>query len=476
MVRPLLSLFDLTRAFREKDANDSYSVYFLNPKNDVALRLGLLHNHEIFCLYSPYPQLQARTLGVMDRVANTHRATLDLGVSILLCEDPDTTSEIWEVLLRETERLPIVALSTDQIRRFTNPKDQIFQTFADQHFSRDLFAVESPLTSDSLFYGRDQLVAGLFDRFRQGQNSGIFGLRRIGKTSILHAVERRVQAAHEAGTAYIDLRGCFSMRWWDLLAHMVKEAVKVAKVPSSARRKILAIAEGYNDSNAGIAFRNDIEELLSRLPGKKFLLLLDEIENITFDLSPAAHWEQEDFLPFVSALQSTHQGLHGSFAFVLAGVNPFAVEADRIGKYANPLFSTTRSFFVRPFPPPVLREMVISIGRHMGIAASDESFFEELIRQYGGHPFLTRKACSQLSQYVKERPATFTASLLNEHRQQIEYVLRENAGQILNVLEDWYPNEYELLKDLATGESTQYSEFARETPEIHRTCQGIWSR
>src|SRR5207237_4122773 len=132
----------------------------------------------------------------------------------------------------------------------------------------------------------------------------------------------------------------------------------------------------------------------------------DEIENVTLGVSSASHWEQ-DFLPFWQTLRSLHQVTRGGFCFTVSGVNPRALEVERIGKTDNPLFATVNSYYLEPFSQPELREMVRRLARFMGLRV-DESLFSLLGEEYGGHPFLTRQACSKLAARLTSRPATLT--------------------------------------------------------------------
>ena len=43
------------------------------------------------------------------------------------------------------------------------------------------------------------------------------------------------------------------------------------------------------------------------------------------------------FVALWQTLRSVHQDTQGQFGFVLAGVNPHIVEADRVGRFDNPL-------------------------------------------------------------------------------------------------------------------------------------------
>ncbi|MEH7131474.1 hypothetical protein V7103_25240, partial [Neobacillus drentensis] len=61
-------------------------------------------------------------------------------------------------------------------------------------YSRDLFALESPIKSDTYFYGRKKIVQEFYSKYVNGEQGGLFGLRKIGKTSVLYALERTIQS------------------------------------------------------------------------------------------------------------------------------------------------------------------------------------------------------------------------------------------------------------------------------------------
>ena len=86
----------------------------------------------------------------------------------------------------------------------------------------------------------------------------------------------------------------------------------------------------------------------------------------------------------------------------------------------------------------------------MGIQC-EEDLYGRLAREYGGHPFLIRQACSHLVADLNQRPAKLTVEHFERERQEIALKLEKNVRQILNVLALWYPDEYELLRRLAHG-------------------------
>jgi hypothetical protein len=241
----------------------------------------------------------------------------------------------------------------------------------------------------------------------------------------------------------------YQLRWWELLQRAVSDLASPLGLQRGDRSKVRALTIEYEERTAAGHFKSDVQVLAAKLPGNRALLLLDEIEHVTFDLSPAPHWA-DDFLPLWQTFRSVHQDTRGQFSFVLAGVNPHIVEADRVGRFDNPLFSTTRPFFLGPFDLPTTREMVRRIARFMGLRV-EEPLYHLLFEEYGGHPFLVRQACSQLARHVQTRPGDLTADLFRRERASIGLILERNVRQILNVLAIWYPDEYEMVRLLAQG-------------------------
>lgn len=472
-VRPIaqsfLSAFDVTRGFTKTRGQDRLECLYLRAEPFIAELIGL--ERELLVAYAPFPQLQARTIKLHDDVVSEDRIRIDPVGTVLVCDDPKTTAAAQQYLVTDPERPPIVAISRAELLAI-HDATALRGLFVEHLFRRDLFALESPLRTDTTFFGRTDIVAELFDRFRGGQTSGLFGLRRIGKTSVLYALGRRAESGEVAGSVYVDLSspGIYQLRWWELLQRVMSDLASPLGLQRGDRSKVRALTIPYDDRSAAGHFKSDVQTTADKLPGKRVLLLLDEIEHITFDLSPSPHWS-EDFLPFWQTLRSVHQDTRGQFGYVLAGVNPHIVEADRVGRFDNPLFSTTRAFFLRPFDFPTTRDMVRRISRFMGLRV-DEVVFNLLFEEYGGHPFLVRQACSQLARHVPTRPGQLTAALFQNERAAIGLTLQRNVRQILNVLAIWYPDEYEMVQLLAQGDAVSFIEFAVGSAEFTQHVEG----
>jgi hypothetical protein len=271
---------------------------------------------------------------------------------------------------------------------------------------------------------------------------------------------------------YLDLENpaLYRGRWWQLLQSVVREFSEVLKLKRSDRSKVRALNIIYSENDAAAHFKADIEKLRTHFPENRMMLAFDQIEHITFDISPCESWSG-DFLPFWETVRSVHQDSQGNFCFVFAGVNPYILETDRIGKFDNPLFSTTRPYYLPPFGVPTVREMVRRLSRYMGLNCQEE-LYQRLAEEYGGHPYLIRQACSYLAKTVTDRPGVLTTSLFEKEREHLALALEKNVRQILNILAIWYPNEYELMRDLAMGDRKSFTEFASLSAEFTQHMDG----
>jgi hypothetical protein len=469
VVRSFLTAFDVTRAFWKKRGNDRLACFFMKPEPFIAELVGF--EREILLSYAPFQELQARAVALHDEVLNVDRARLDPMGSVLVSDDQETKRRLADIVSTEPERPPIIGISRTELAAIRSADDLRGLLFANL-YQRDLFAFESALRTDTTFFGREDIVAVLVDRFRSGQNSGLFGLRRIGKTSVLYAVRRRLSSGELAGSAYLDVSSpaVYQSRWWELLQILVRAFADPLDLQRADRSRLRALSVQYSEHDAAAHFKADIFRLAEQYPGSRLLLQLDEVEHITFDISPAAHWAN-DYLPFWQTLRSVHQDSQGRFGFLTVGVNPHILETDRVGRFDNPLFSTTKPFYLGPFDQPALREMVRNIGKYMGLRV-EEGVYTRLLEEYGGHPFLVRQACSHLARRVPVRPGQITAALYEKERSHIAVALEKNVKQILNVLAIWYPDEFEMIRLLARGDRSTFLTYAIESAAFTEHVEG----
>jgi AAA+ ATPase superfamily predicted ATPase len=101
-----------------------------------------------------------------------------------------------------------------------------------ENFPPNPYVIGVPLTGDAGFYGRSETFAAVEDAlYAEHQNVIVlFGQRRIGKTSLLHQIARRVRNDNRLVPVYFDLQGKERLALVEvlrLLARYVARAVGV---------------------------------------------------------------------------------------------------------------------------------------------------------------------------------------------------------------------------------------------------------
>jgi len=122
--------------------------------------------------------------------------------------------------------------------------------------------------------------------------------------------------------------------------------------------------------------------------------------------------------------------------------------------------------------------MVDLLGGYMGLKFSDE-VCAHIVEDFGGHPLLMRQVCSYIHKKVdtEERPFQINKAEYEEyrkafHKEQTGFV--QYAKMILNVLSEWYPDEYQMLKWLAVKDMKNFADCSKEKSFIvHLLNYGI---
>ena len=121
--------------------------------------------------------------------------------------------------------------------------------------------------------------------------------------------------------------------------------------------------------------------------------------------------------------------------------------------------------------------MLSRLGGYMGIHF-DKQTIAELVNDFGGHPLLMRQMASYIHRKINNvRPVTIKRHEYLEFKKQFyqeETGFNQYAVMILQVLQDWYSDEYEMLKLLAQGNIEEFRVFAEDPLYIkHLKSYGI---
>ena len=480
-------LFRVTKiAQLSVDEQKKYCYCFLKPTPRFNESFNL-HN-EILLLFCNNPDFDISALGVMENIlkhsSKSFSSRLDPVCSVFIGKDPHIVGKIGDFLKdNRYENQVIVPYSYSEIIERTedeNPagdaRDVVIQRFEKFFYTRDLFAFQAPVQKDHYFFGRQSFVHNLMDRYKSRQNTGVFGLRRSGKTSILYAMQRTLNRAGKNWLS-IDCNSLQQLRWNSALHYIASEAYEKQDQDYPVKRG------EFDVENAAIRFERDMRELAKLTDDEPLLVMFDEIEKISFEIADADHWKEGgDFVFFWSAVKTYFQNAPDMFSFIVTGTNPKAIESSMAGHSDNPLYQQLEIEYLPSFSIEDTEDMVNKLGAYMGLTF-DKYVCTQLTTDFGGQPFVIRKFCSYVNAHVKKherkKPLTITKAsydlIKNDFMKTGE--LDDYFEMIMTVLMKSYQKEYDILINLALEDYAVINELPnRETLISHLTGYGIVER
>lgn len=450
--------------------------YFDFMKPSATLRNSFNLGNEILILFSPnddFATFKGRTLDFIDKTLTEYSNRLDKICIFLISGDNNVERITREAETGDKDSRVFIPFSYKELLTCPLTKDILENKLRRYFYSRDLFALESPLRTEAYFFGRNSIIQTLYDKYTIGEQGGLFGLRRSGKTSVLLALQRRV--AQQGGVSvYFDCSSTavHMKSWHQLLKYIIQETVK----SNDLNYTINDSEERYNEVNAGESFENDLRNIFKRLDNKRILLIFDEIEEISYSTSSSANWRDEnDALHFWQTLRPIIQKDNSLFSFIVAGVSPQCIESPIINNHNNPIFCFLTPSYLELFDVDDVKKMVTNIGGYMGLSF-DEEVFTNLTDDYGGHPFLIRHVCSMIAKNVSaQRPYHVEKYEYREKASEYKLAMVKHVDSILYILEHTYLEEYELLKLLAIDSQDEFKNqmFGRESSVSHLLGYGI---
>ncbi|MEM2991017.1 MAG: hypothetical protein QXQ02_07525, partial [Halobacteria archaeon] len=330
----------------------------------------------------------------------------------------------------------------------------------DQWLSRrDLYRYNYPV-SGRRFFGRELDLQRLMRDIDDGHNVGVFGLRKVGKTSMLHQIrELRTQDI----TVYLDIQGvpsdsqdCAYLYW--AIARKLREECEAKKEILGSVLEDVSFQLGSQNTpqfqkRTPRLFDHDIHTVLNRLEkngmSTRLVLILDEVDRLlpVSDSSPGFR----GYADFFAYLRGTSQNSRGRFVTVITAANPALCEQAMWEGRDNPIFQFYHLMFLPPLTREDCNDMVVKLGRGMGISYSEESL-DTIFHATSGHPYITRLLCSQINQLNPSRPLQVTPEMVIRARNEF---LRGEAtpifSEILERLDTFFPIERDLLLFIADG-------------------------
>jgi len=291
-----------------------------------------------------------------------------------------------------------------------------------------------------MFTGRETILRDISRKVNRGGSVMTFGIRRIGKTSILYHLRRELRKLsdiYNIVVVYIDARP-----WRDEILLNAINNIEREICESIAAACGLGRNTGYENL---VRFLNSIGSYLKG-SNKKIVLILDEFDMIlahAASLQLPAH--QDPWASFLSRLGSPSPDIRRCFSLVIAGHHRLGTDANYMTRYLwclkdflpveVYLFSEeeSREYFVNKVSQEFIRqhideikEAVESNDKSLGSLVYSKSVISIIMRLTGNHPYYLSLLCRALIDIMNDKrqwvvteqdlaEAIFQASMTDNH-------------------------------------------------------------
>jgi hypothetical protein len=395
-------------------------------------------------------------------------ADVDPDLLVVASEEADLSTKLRRLAGPWGQRIPW-SVETGGFSPLANVLQQQLPTF-------DVFERRDPVRGRA-FIGRRREVDAIATRLLRGQATGVFGLRKVGKSSLLGAVARAMDPA-SAVLATLDVLATTRpstppealVVWLDVQSLVLRTQEALAERLWEALTQRLALAglstsiapDPRQSAGVGIAART-ADQASSADPLDKLRQTLGavldgtDVPLVTFvfdeyDLlfegyggEPAVAGVQQIFALLRSFAQSS-----GRVSLALVGRDPVFSSQALVNGFTNPLLGWLESFPLGPFSDEDATEVLRRLGKRVGLSVGDATVGLAL-RWTGGHPLLLREygaALHELARAARGVSATPTDPL---REQAITVFLRRDGvhtvcSEIEALLASRFPDALAVLR------------------------------
>ena len=293
-------------------------------------------------------------------------------------------------------------------------KNLFVERFGEYLFENNMLGEVNPIEEEQLLFGeRGKIADAIVQRSKEGKHSGIFGLRRSGKSSVLRAAMRRfdyeeikyiVVEARSAlegigswKTALFDIAKLIRIKTLDLFQQEGETRSDFQK------RLMLHSTEEDYDKRPSQCFVEDVKQYTRN--DSVFVIAIDEIELITYNTATSPIWKSLDaYKGFWGALRDTGCSL------IVCGVNSTINEKSSIefnGESCdNPMYERINNCagfsktYLPAFTDEQTRIMINTLGGYSNI--SFNNIYVDINRAFGGQPYIIRQFCAYIFEHIKD--------------------------------------------------------------------------
>jgi hypothetical protein len=445
--------------YKRPERNQTPRTWFLYCEPDQPLRERFDLAPELLVVLIPSREAQARDIDAAEeRLLRDYR--LDRGVVLVIARDEAAKSKLAQQAL-ETRRTHVffTFAECDAVR---DPQRWLRRELLTRLGASDLFAPGPPVYGWD-FVGRQKELEAIRKHLHGGRPVGLYGLRKIGKTSLLfhlrkHLIDEWRRSTALAGASpdktlpiYLDTQNIsiLELNRAGFLRELVDATYRTvtelglspadlgldASLGSLKSRTRLGSEE---ISRAGLQMLQLLVDRARQRPGqRRVILFIDEYERLLEDKDIS----RKDGLQILVYLRGLLQSHPGAFGFLIAGRSRALAFTPSFAGQQNPLFNLLVDFPLAALEKQELNQLMSRLGRRLSFDFQHDAL-EYIWNETGGHPHLARDLGRLIEQTVpieerKEDARPITRDLVSRlqarFRRQVEPTLQE-IGQAVESL------------------------------------------
>ncbi|MGD9007450.1 MAG: PQQ-binding-like beta-propeller repeat protein [Desulfobacteraceae bacterium] len=256
----------------------------------------------------------------------------------------------------------------------------------------DPYLESRPIHDATWFFGRDRLMEDLPAVLSQGHHVGVFGLRKVGKTSLIQQIRHRFVTT---ATVFIDCQT------FDPRADLLLEEILNQIHSELAARSIKGLPSAGNMQIAD--FGRHIQTMYAcwKKAGQNepFLIIFDEVDKLFTERSLEANAPiLAEYVRLFRILRGLAQSHNCLVTFVVAyrpDINRHNLLTAAVGE--NPMFKSFQEHYLGFLDIYDSTRMLTEIGAWKDIFWQPKTA-ERVYHYCGGHPLVTRYFASQVCQ------------------------------------------------------------------------------
>jgi len=299
-----------------------------------------------------------------------------------------------DVVLRLGNRLrcsviPLAATAMERSLADCKTKETLREIEEPYVTRTDPYFESKAITDPTWFFGRTKLLNDIPIMLRQGQNVGVFGLRKSGKTSLLNQVRLRLI---DVPVAYLDCQAYVPVAV-DLLREILYRLLAETERLVGRKLPVAKRTETLNELRAQLVV---LHEKLTEKTSERFVIILDEIDkwfpNRRDPDSAVTLKESITLFRILRALAQERRMLSILIAAYRPEINRQNLLLEPVTE--NPMYGSFHETFLGFLGEDDTRRMIVDLGTLKEIVWSEDAL-KAVYRASGGHPMFSRLLASE---------------------------------------------------------------------------------